>query len=131
MRTSFIKWNLLEKLAGKRQGQIVAAILNNFKAVEKSLETMSNSSGNAEAEMSVIMDSLEYKLNKLKETGTGFFQNMFGTKEMGTIVDSLTGILNTITSITSSIGLLGTVLASAGIFKAIKNISWLNIYGWG
>ena len=107
----------------KRQGQIVAAILNNFKAVEKSLETMSNSSGNAEAEMSVIMDSLEYKINALKETGTGFFQKLFKPQEMGTIIDSLTGLLNAITSITSSIGLLGTVLAGAGIFKAFKSIS--------
>ena len=32
--------NLLEKLAGKRQGQIIASILNNFSAVESSLDTM-------------------------------------------------------------------------------------------
>lgn len=47
---------LLETLAGKRQGQIVGSILNNYETVKKSMESMSDSSGNAEEEMSVIMD---------------------------------------------------------------------------
>lgn len=114
---------LLEALAGKRQGQVIAAILNNFGAVEKSLSTMEDSAGNAEAEMSIIMDSLDYKINALKETATGFFQNLFEKNEMGTIIDTLRGILEFITKITSALGLLGTVLAGAGIYKAIKSIS--------
>lgn len=47
---------LLETLAGKRQGQIVGSILNNYETVKKSMESMSDSAGNAEEEMSVIMD---------------------------------------------------------------------------
>lgn len=84
---------------------------------------MSNSAGNAEKEMSVIMDSLEYKINRLKETGTGFFQNLFDTQEMGDIIDFLTDVLNFITSITSALGLFGTVFVGLGIVKAIKSIS--------
>lgn len=49
---------LLEALAGKRQGQIVAATINNFEAVEKALDNMANSAGSADREMSVIMDKL-------------------------------------------------------------------------
>lgn len=47
---------LLETLAGKRQGQIIAATINNFEAAEKAMESMANSAGSAEREMSVIMD---------------------------------------------------------------------------
>lgn len=47
---------LLEALAGKRQGQIIAATINNFEEAEKALKNMENSAGSAEAEMSVIMD---------------------------------------------------------------------------
>lgn len=114
---------LLEALGGKRQGQIIAAILNNFGAVEKSLETMSNSAGNAEAEMSVIMDSMEYKLNALKETGVGIFQNIFKTDEMGTVIDLLTGLLNLLDGLTDTFGLLGTVMLAVPIVKFIKNFS--------
>lgn len=115
--------SLLEKLAGKRNGNVVSAILSNFGAVEKSLDTMSNSAGNAEAEMSVIMESLDYKLNALKETATGFFQNLFEQEEMGRIIDFLTSLLNFITEITSHLGLLGTTVAGLGIYAAIKRIS--------
>ena len=43
---------------------------------------MTNSAGNAMAEMNIIEESLEYKLNALKETGTGIFQNLFQTSDM-------------------------------------------------
>lgn len=118
--------NLLEKLAGKRQGQIVAAILNNFDAVDKSLKTMANSAGNAEAEMSVIMNSLEYKINALKETGTGVFQNLFKTNEMNVILDILTGLLGLLDKITGSLGLLGTTMVAVPIVAFFKNFSCSN-----
>jgi len=114
---------LLEALGGKRQGQIIAAIINNFDTVEKSLNTMENSAGNAEREMSIIMESLDYKLNKLKETGTGLFQNLLKSDDMGKAIDFLTGLLKLITDITSNLGLLGTTFAGLGIYKAIKSIS--------
>ena len=115
--------NLLEKLAGKRQGQIVAAILNNFDTVEKSLVTMANSAGSAMNEMGIVEETLEYKLNKLSETGVGISQNLFKTDEIGTLIGIVTGFANALDFLTEKLGLLGTVLASAGIFKAIKSIS--------
>ena len=118
--------DLLEKLAGKRQGQIIASILNNFSAVESSLDTMSNSAGNAEAEMSIIMESLDYKINALKETGVGIFQNIFQTNEMGNIIDLLTGLLNVLDGLTSTFGLLGTAMIAIPIVAFIKNFGCSN-----
>ena len=37
---------------------------------------MQNSAGSAEKEMSIIEESMEYKLNALKETAVGVFQNL-------------------------------------------------------
>ena len=112
---------LLEALAGKRNGQAVAAILNNFDTVTRSLESMSNSAGSADREMSVIMDGLDYKLNRLKETGTGIAQNLFERDEMKSVVDGFTSFLEIIDSLTSKIGLLGTIGAGAGLFAGFKN----------
>ena len=53
---------------------------------------MANSAGNAEAKMTVIMDSLDYKLNKNKETWTGVSQNLFQRNDMNSIVDAFTSI---------------------------------------
>ena len=49
---------LLEVLAGKRNGQALAALISNFESAQESMDLMANSAGNAEAEMSVIMDKL-------------------------------------------------------------------------
>jgi uncharacterized protein YkvS len=105
----------------KRQGQVVAAILNNFGAVEKSLETMTNSAGSAMNEMDTIEQSVTYKLNALKQTAVGIFQNLFDTSQMGSVVDFLTGLLGVIDKLTEHLGLLGTTLVTIGIVKFIKN----------
>ena len=60
----------------KRQGQIMAALISNFDAAKSSMESMANSAGNAMQEMEVIYDSIDYKTNRLKETGVGIAQNL-------------------------------------------------------
>ena len=115
--------DLLEKLAGQRQGQVVASILNNFQTVEKSLVTMTKSAGGAMQEMAIIEESLGFKLNALKETATGVFQNLFAQDDMGMVIDTLTILLELIDKLTESLGLFGTAIASAAIYKGIKSIS--------
>lgn len=70
---------------------------------------MSNSAGNAEAEMAVAMDSIDYKLNKVKETGTGIAQNLFGTEDMKIILDTIGSIGNGIDWLTNKLNLFGTI----------------------
>ena len=110
----------------KRQGQIIASIIGNFDTVDKSLDTMADSAGNAENEMSIIMESLDYKINALKETATGIFQNIFQTNEMGGIIDLLTGLLNVLDGLTSTFGLLGTAMLAVPIVAFIKNFGYSN-----
>ena len=113
---------LLEILGGKRNGQAVAAALNNFEAVEKSLDTMANSAGNAEAEMSVITDSIEYKTNRLKETAVGIAQDIFQRDSTKQMIDNLTSLLEVINSLTKSVGGLGTAFTAFMTYKGFKNV---------
>lgn len=113
---------LLETLAGKRQGQVVAAMLNNFSAAEKSLNSMANSEGNAMQEMETIYQSIEYHLNKLKETGTGIAQNLFQSDDMKTFIDLLTKLAEALDFVTNKAGLLGTIGLGAGLFAGIQNV---------
>lgn len=101
--------NLLETLFGKRQAQIGSAILTNFDQARKAIETMENSAGSAEREMSKIEQSLEFKLNALKETWVGVAQNMFQTDDMKLVVDGLTAISGVVDKLTKALGLFGTV----------------------
>lgn len=113
---------LLEALAGKRNGQAVAAILNNYDAVRDSLESMSNSAGSAEAEMSIAMDSITYKANELKETWTGVAQNLFRREDMKSVIDFLTSFASAVDKVTDKLGLFGTIGAGIGLGAGIKNI---------
>ena len=103
----------------KRQGQVVAAMLNNFQTVEDSLNTMQNSAGNAMEEMSIIQDSIEYKMNAFSQTATGIWQNLFKRGDIGAVIDLFTNFLSIIDKITDHFGLLGTAVGiTAGILSA-------------
>lgn len=115
---------LLGALAGKRNVQAVAAVLNNFDTVAQSLEAMSNSAGNAEAEMTVAMDTINYKLNTVKETGTGIAQNLFAQEDMKSALDVIGSIGNGIDWLTGKLGLFKTIGAGGlgvGIIKFVKS----------
>lgn len=113
---------LLEALAGKRQGQIVAATIRNFDAAREAMEQMENSAGSADREMAIIQQSLEYKINALRESGTGIAQNLFQRNDMKLLVDGLTSVLNVIDAITEKLGLFGTLAVGGGITAFIKNL---------
>lgn len=121
---------LLETLAGKRQGQIIAATINNFQAAEKAMDNMANSAGSAEKEMSVIMDSIDYKVNRLKETATGVAQNLFKRDDIKTVIDGLTSVMNVIDKLTSKLGLFGSIGLGAGLFAGIKNVGKPKMFGF-
>ena len=109
------KNQLLNDLFGKRGAQAGAAIIKNFSAVEDALKLMQNSAGDADREMSIIMDSLEYKLNALKETGVGIWQNLFPREGIGNAIDGLTAFADVLEKITGFLGPGGTLLAAGGI----------------
>ena len=116
---------LLEALAGKRQGQIVAATIKNFSAAQKAMDNMANSAGDADKEMGVIQQSLEYKVNAMKESGVGIAQNLFKKDDMKAVVDVVTSVLSIIDALTEKLGLFGTIGVGAGITALVKNFSTL------
>lgn len=117
---------LLETLAGKRNGQAIAAALNNWEAVEDSLKSMADSAGNAREEMSIAMDSISYKANALKETGTGIAQNLFNRENMKSVLDVLNSLASVIDTVTEKLGLFNTAAIGIGGFLGAKNLGQLN-----
>lgn len=112
---------LLEVLFGKRQGQVGAAILSNFADAELAMEKMQNSTGNAMAEMEKVYDSLEYKLNSLRETWVGVAQSFLDSDFLKGAADGVNFLSSKIAALIKTIGPLGTLFAGGGIFALGKN----------
>lgn len=113
---------LLEVLAGKRQGQIVASIIDNFSAAEKSMQSMANSAGNAQAEMDVAMDSIDAKANKLKQTGVAISENLLSRDNAKTVLEVANGIAEGFELATMHLGLFKTALLGLSVVGSVKNI---------
>ena len=96
-------------------------MLQNFEQAEKSLEVMENSAGSSDKEMSIAQDTLDYKINKLKETWTGFLQEIADQKTTGGVIDFFTAVSDVITNIVSGLGLLKTTVISVFAVIAAKN----------
>lgn len=120
---------LLEALAGKRQGQIVAAMLNNLDTVTESINKMETDTDSASKELEIALDSIEVKWGQLKESGVGVSQNLFQRDDMKSVIESLTSVMEVIDALTSKLGLFGTIGFGAGLFAGWKNVGSPKMYG--
>lgn len=83
---------------------------------------MDESAGSSDKEMETIEQSLEYRINALKETWVGTIQQMVDRGDLGTIVDGLTKLSEGISFVIDKLGILGSIGLGAGIFAGIKNV---------
>lgn len=119
------KYEVLDLLGGKRQINQVSALLNNFETSREALEKLGNSAGNAETEFKKAQESIDYRMNKLAETGIGISQNILNTDFFKFIVDSLTAVGEAIDFVTEKSGGLGTIFGLLGGVAGAKGLGWL------
>ena len=112
---------LLEKIAGKRNSQTVAAAIKNFKAAEKAMTEMADSSGNAMAEMEIAYGSIEYKINQFKETITDLGKTLFKQDFLKRTVGIGTSIINILDKIIEKIGIFPTIIGGTLLANGLKN----------
>ncbi len=111
---------LLEKLAGKRGGQVVGSLIGNFEAVENALENMENASGSADREMGKIQNSLAYKINAFKQTWVGMAQELLNRDDVGKFIDNLTKASENFEAPAKSLGeILSTLMYTLNIFADV------------
>ena len=121
---------LLEALAGKRGGQVLAGILNDFSEVERAMGEIEKSAGSADKEMGIIEESFDYKINALKETWVGFLTELADRGALANLIDMLTklsevltGLLNQKGAITGILSVIGGALATKNNVGGLKNTS--------
>lgn len=118
--------NLLEKLGGKRGAQSIAAILDDFSSVDKAMDTMENAAGSADREMGIIRDSLEYKINALKQTWVGTLQDVADRGDIGKLIDGLTSFSEAMGTVISNIGVFKTAFIGLGTVIGSQKLGLFN-----
>lgn len=99
--------NILEMVGGKRNSNVVAALLENFTVAENAMKTSAESAGSALAENEKVLESIQGKLNIMKAEFQTFAQNFIGSGLVKFVVDFATGILSVLNGIPNVIEALG------------------------
>lgn len=127
---------LLNQLAGKQRADVAAALLTNWEEVSKAVKDASDSMGSATEEQSKYVDSIEGRLNQLKNIFQKIADDVIGSDLIKVVLDLVKSIsslvapvlrivsaLFQLTGLTERLQRLGTVIEWIG--KIIDGISWV------
>lgn len=118
--------NITELIGGKRNANVISALLENFSVAEKAIKTAADSSGSALAENKKQLESVAGHISKFTAAFETMSNNLIGSDMVKFVVDlgtALVNVLNVVGKITSAIVAIKPVLTAVIGIIAIKNIS--------
>lgn len=133
--TDVTQANILEMLGGKRNANIVAALVENFDLAERVLETSMNSAGSALTENEKVLDSIAGKFSILSAAFEEFSNDVLDSELIKGFVDLLTAILNSLNDLNDATnGWSSSVIflvTSIGIVSGVLSAFRIQLAGTG
>lgn len=117
--------SITELIAGKRQGNIVSSLMENFDIAREALKESENAAGSAMAEHGKWMESLEAKVKQFTAAWEELSQAFMDDSFLKNLVDTGTGVLSTLTKIIDKFGTLPTLLTVVAGAMSFKNVGEL------
>lgn len=114
--------NILELVGGKRNSNVVAAMLENFSVAEAALKSSADSAGSAMAENEKYLESIEGKISKFKATFEDFSNSLINSGFVKFIVDAGSTILDILTKILDGLGTVPTLVGAITAVMAFKKV---------
>lgn len=112
---------IIEKMAGKHQGNIFASLMQNFDTARDALETSLNSSGSAMQEHEKWQKSLEARILSLKASWQSLSQSFLKSDFLKGTFDLIIKLVDGITLLIDKVGVLPTLFTGFSIFKSFGN----------
>ena len=112
------KANITEMIGGKRNANVISALLKDFEKAEEVVTQTAGSAGSALEENEKVLESIQGKINVLSATFETFSQNLIGSGTIKFFVDFATGVLNVLDAFAKLNTLLPAVIGNFLIFKA-------------
>ena len=120
---------LLEGLAGKKQSNTLAAVLNNYERLEEIYQTAEQSSGSALEEQNRYTQSLQYSLDQLTAHGEEFWNTFINKDDVKDFIDLINTLISGATKLVDAFGSIPTLAGILGGFAAIKNVGRPKMFG--
>jgi len=115
--------NVLEQLAGKRNANVVSAIVTNFSTAKRALQTAVDSEGSAVQEHAFWLDSIEAKQAQFKSSFQTLSETVMDSSLIKMTYDAGTGILGFLNELTKKLGALpGFATGLTALLSITKNI---------
>ena len=105
--TDLTQANILEMVGGKRNSNVVAALLDNFSVAEEALKTSADSAGSALKENEKVLESIQGRINIMKASFETLSNNVISSDLVKAFVDAGTGMLDLLNGIAKVIDALG------------------------
>lgn len=110
--TDISQANILELIGGKRNSNVVSALMENFSIAEEALATSLDAAGSAIAENEKYLDSIEGKISQFKASWQALSATIVNGELVKGFVDIGRGIIDAINWVIESVGSLGIALGS-------------------
>lgn len=110
--TDISQANILEMVGGKRNANVVAALIENFELVEEVLDSSTNAAGSAMAENEKYLDSINGKIAQFQSAFEALSATLINSDLVKGVVDAGTGIVETLTVIIDKLGSIPALIAS-------------------
>ena len=116
--TDIQRASALELMGGKRQANVLSALIQNFDTVEKVIETSANSAGSALKENERYLDSIQGKIDQFNNA----LQAMWSDTLDSDIVKGVVNLGTELIKIVDTLGLIPSILLSIASFKILQSL---------
>jgi len=114
--------SLIEKIAGKRQANILIGLVENFDLADKSLQTALESAGEVDEANKKVVASLQGQINILTNSFKSFFSVISNSEALGTLIGFLAKLVDGLTFLIKNLDLVmlsfGTLFTGLSVWAA-------------
>ena len=113
---------LLQKLAGKAQGNALAAALESPELIEQAYQIAEGSEGSAMREQEIWEESIDARIQKMKASLEVLASDVLDSDMFKALIDGATKLIDLVDTLINEFGSLSTIISGIGSFAFFKSI---------
>ena len=112
-------------MGGKRQANVLSALIQNFDTVEEAIEASAGSAGSALEENERWLDSIAGKMDQFNNAVQALWQNLLGSDIIKWVVDWGTKIIKSLNTVEGKFLAIVKVIAILMAYKKVNPLDWV------